>query len=119
LSLKTIRLELARTPEFPEGSARRGYEFKAPLAADGHIDAEAFAAVRKQCTVRRFWEGEPDGAGTLHHTRHRTWAFSYEPGDADDEPFYRLEQHVFRVGDYVTIRERDGQAFPFKVVKVS
>ena len=119
LSLKTIRLELARTADFPEGSARRGYEFKAPLTADGHIDADAFAGLRVQCNCRRCGDGVPDIEGTMHHTRHRTWAFSYAPGDDDDEPFYRLEQHVFRPGDYVTIRERDGRALPFKVVKVS
>ena len=46
--LKTIRLELARTKEFPSGNPRCGYEFKAPLDAkgltfvhpDGELDAE-------------------------------------------------------------------------------
>jgi hypothetical protein len=31
MTLRSIRLELARTAEFPEGSAERGYEFVAPL----------------------------------------------------------------------------------------
>ena len=43
--LKTVRLELARTKEFPDGNARCGYEFIAPLTADGHLDAEAYRAV--------------------------------------------------------------------------
>ena len=33
MTLKLIRLELARTKEYPEGSAAHGYEFTAPLDA--------------------------------------------------------------------------------------
>jgi hypothetical protein len=36
--LKRIRLELARSKEFPVGSANHGYEFVAPLDNNGHID---------------------------------------------------------------------------------
>ena len=35
MSLSKIRLELARDPDFPEGSREHGYEFTAPLGADG------------------------------------------------------------------------------------
>lgn len=63
--LRTVRLELARTKDFPEGSAERGYEFVAPLTADGAIDAAAFPANRAACTVRRFWPGEDDELGRL------------------------------------------------------
>jgi hypothetical protein len=38
--LKRIRLELARSKEFPMGSARHGYEFVAPLDSKGHIDPQ-------------------------------------------------------------------------------
>jgi len=38
--LKRIRLNLARSKEFPNGSARHGYEFVAPLDDTGHIDAK-------------------------------------------------------------------------------
>ena len=37
MPLKKIILELARTPEFPNGSSTHGYEFVAPLDADGMI----------------------------------------------------------------------------------
>ena len=43
--LKRIRLNLARSKEFPTGSAQHGYEFVAPLDQNGHIDAEALAQV--------------------------------------------------------------------------
>lgn len=36
---KRIRLNLARSKEFPNGSERHGYEFVAPLDANGHIDS--------------------------------------------------------------------------------
>src|SRR3546814_3387575 len=82
ISWKTIRLELARAPDFPVGSPAHGYELRAPLAADGHLDAELFRSAREKATLRRFWRGEPDKTGDLTHTR-SGWAFSYEPGDAD------------------------------------
>ena len=37
-SFKRIRLHLARSKEFPAGSAQHGYEFVAPLDAKSHID---------------------------------------------------------------------------------
>jgi hypothetical protein len=116
--LKIIRLELARHPDFPEGSASRGYEIHAPLTADGHLDVDAWHKASKQCAVRRFWPGEPDRVGELHHTRHRTWAFSYAPGEEDDEALYRLEGHVFAPGEYVTITEPGGLPHTFRVMFV-
>lgn len=116
--LKKIRLELARTPEFPDGSARHGYEIVAPLDGNGHVDVESWRDDKKACTVRRFWADEDDEVGRLVHTRHRTWAFSYAPGEDDDEPIYRLQDHVFRVGEYVSITEHDGVTRPFRVVDI-
>ena len=46
MSLRTIRLELARSKEFPEGNARHGYVLKAPLTADGHLDVDAWPNFR-------------------------------------------------------------------------
>ncbi|HLF59516.1 MAG TPA: hypothetical protein VI732_07795 [Alphaproteobacteria bacterium] len=113
-----IRLELARTPEFPEGSRQRGYDFVAPLDAEGRLDVEEWRHHRNRCKVRRFWEGEDDETGLLIHTRHNTWAFSYAPGEDDDEPVFRFDTHVFREGEYVSITEHDGVTRPFKVVSV-
>ena len=117
-SLKLIRLELARHPDFPQGSASRGYELQAPLNPDGHLDADAWRKIRRRCTVRRFWPGEPDRMGELRHTRRRTWAFSYAPGEEDDESLYRLEGHVFAPGEYVTVAEPRGAPHTFRVVNV-
>ena len=53
-SLQRVRLELARCPEFPQGSHERGYDFIAPLDAAGHIDAEGWKLLRDCCRVKRF-----------------------------------------------------------------
>ena len=116
MALKLIRLELARTGDFPEGSPDHGYEFTAPLTGDGHLDAEGWKEYRQACTVWRFWGDDEDERGQLIRTRGGRWAFSYEPGEEDDEPIFRFEQHLFRDGEYVTITEHDGVARPFRVV---
>ncbi len=54
MTLKTIRLELARSREWPQGNRNCGYEFKAPLTADGHIDVEVWRQHKRESTVRRF-----------------------------------------------------------------
>jgi hypothetical protein len=118
MAFRKVRLELARTAEFPEGSNRRGYEFTAPLNDEGHLDVEEWKRHKNRCSVRRFWEGEDDEQGILIRTRHNTWAFSYAAGEDDDEPMYRIDAHTFRVGDYVSITEHDGVTRPFKVVLV-
>ena len=118
MSLKRIHLELARTPDFPNGSAAHGFEFIAPLDAKGHLDSAGWPKAKGACTVRRFWSGSPDEHGVLIQRRNGTWAFSYEPGDDDDEAIFRFDRHNFVVGEYVTVTEHDGIARPFRVVDV-
>ena len=75
--LKSIRLQLARSKQHPEGSQNHGYKFVAPLDAEGHIDPEAWKSHRDQCRVRRFWQGEKDQTGRLVHkpggAEHARW----------------------------------------------
>jgi hypothetical protein len=119
MALKRIRLELARTKEFPEGSSRIHYDFVAPLDAAGHFDATEWKKFQDVCTVHRVWEGEGDERGVLLHTSGRRWVFSYEPGDdTDDEPIFKFDRHAFKEGEYVSITEHDGKTRPFKVVSV-
>lgn len=116
MALRLIRFELARTPEFPEGSNRHGYEFTAPLDEEGRLDLEEWKKYGEACTVRRFWSGEEDERGRLIHTRGGLWAFSYRPGEDDDEPIFRFDRHVFKAGEYVSVTEHDGVARPFRIV---
>ena len=117
-TLSRIRLELARTPDFPEGSSQHGYELIAPLAGDGHVDAETWRHRKEACTVTRFWGEAPEERGHLVH-RHGGWGFDYGGGDGEDELFFRLDRHVFLPGAYVTLTERDGKQYPFRVIEVT
>jgi len=118
MALKLIRLELARTKDFPEGSRAHGYEFVAPLDKDGHLDPEEWKEYGLACTVWRFWEGEEDEHGILTRTRDGHWVFSYAPGDEDDEPIFQFDRHTFKVGEYVSITEHDEVTRPFRVTKI-
>jgi hypothetical protein len=118
MPLKKVRLELARSIEFPDGSSARGYEFTASLTADGHLDAVEWRRERDQCRVRRFWQNEPDEEGFFAH-RGSGWRFDYDRHRRDDdEPLFKLDRHVIRQGEYLSVTEHDGVLRTFRVVNV-
>jgi hypothetical protein len=109
MPLKRIRLELARSHEFPNGSPERGYDFIAPLDDQGHLSAQEWRQNRDRCRVRRFWAHEKDEVGRLVHKRNHQWVFDYNPtSDDDDEPGFKFDRHRFVPGEYVSITEHDG-----------
>lgn len=121
--LKRIRLNLARSKEFPSGSTRHGYEFVAPLDSSGHIDPVVWRKQREHCRVRRFWGDEDEEVGFLVHKpggkEHARWVFDYDAtAEEDDEAGYRFGSHAFRPGEYVSIRDEDGEMHTFQVVSV-
>ena len=117
--MKKVRLNLARTPEYPMGSAQHGYEFVAPLNDDGHINPGVWKQRRHECRVRRFWQGEGDEHGHLLRRRGGSWAFTYDiDGEDDDEAGYRFGEHPFKPGEYVSIKDEDGELYTFQVVTV-
>ena len=119
MALTRIRMELARMEGFPDGSKLHGYEFVAPLTADGHIDAAEWRETKEQCTVRRFWGNDADQFGKLRHLGHG-WRFDYDKTDTDDdEPFFKLDRHALTPGEYVSITEHDGVQRPFRVLMVT
>lgn len=120
--LKRIRLNLARSKDFPSGSARHGYEFVAPLDASGHIEVDLWRKHRDHCGVRRFW-GDEEEVGRLAHkpggSEHARWIFDYDgAAQDDDEAGYRFGSHAFRPGEYVSIRDENGEMHTFQVVSV-
>ena len=122
-TFKRIRLNLARSKEFPQGSERHGYEFVAPLDDKGHIDITLWRKDREHCRVRRFWEGADDEIGFLVHKpggpEHARWVFDYDQtAEDDDESGYRFGAHVFRPGEYVSIRGEDGETHTYQVITV-
>lgn len=118
--LRRIRLDLARAPGFPEGSHAHGYDFIAPIGEDGHIMAEEWKRVRERCRVRRFWGHEADEIGHLIRKPGGSWAFQYDihGPEGSDETGYRFDTHVFKPGEYVSIREHDGVLRTFFVRSV-
>lgn len=121
--LKRIRLNLARSKEFPAGSTRHGYEFVAPLDSGGHIDVRLWQQHREHCRVRRFWNGEPEQIGRLVHKpggkEHARWIFDYDlKRTDDDEAGYRFGAHTFAPGEYVSISDESGEAHTYQVASV-
>jgi hypothetical protein len=122
--LKRIRLELARSKEFPNRSTAHGYEFVAPLDGEAHIDPALWRKHRDRCRVRRFWDDEEAEVGHLVHrpggSEHAQWVFDYDRGVAEhnDETGYRFGAHAFRPGEYVSIRDPASGMHTFRVVSV-
>ncbi|HMO42750.1 MAG TPA: hypothetical protein PKB04_05400 [Phenylobacterium sp.] len=120
MSLSRIVMRLARNPgtEFAGGDDHRGYTLTAPLTADGYLDEAAYAQQKADCTVRRFAPDEDAAEGRLAR-KGSVWFFDYDEGDtADDEPFYRLGDHRFAIGEYVTVTDDDGRPLTYKVMEV-
>jgi len=118
--LRRVRLELARDHDFPDGSHERGYDFIAPIGDDGHIMTDEWKRLRDRCRVRRFWADEKDEVGHIVRKRGGAWAFHYDVhGPAEsDETGYRFDSHVFKPGEYVSIKEHDGVLRTFRVRSV-
>jgi hypothetical protein len=118
--LKTIRLNLARTKEFPDGSERHYYRFTAPLDAEGHLDPVAWKKFRDRCRVVRSWGGEEEDIGHLVHRQGGNWGFTYDiEGDEGDESGFKLSAHHFVQGEYVSIRDDEDHLNTFRVVTVT
>jgi hypothetical protein len=120
MSLSRIVMRLARNPgtEFADGDDHRGYTLTAPLTADGMFDEDKFKEAKEQCTVRRFVPDDDPQEGRLTR-RGQNWFFDYDEDDsADDEPVYRLGQHRFAVGEYVSVTDEDGRLLTYKVTEV-
>jgi hypothetical protein len=121
MAFSRIVLRLARNPgtEFADGDDHRGYTLHAPLTAEGMLDEAAFRSRREPCSVRRFAPDEDAQEGKLARRGER-WFFDYgEDAATADEPLYRLGQHRFSVGDYVSITDEDHRLLTYKVTEVA
>lgn len=122
MSLKKIRLELARDEDFRTGSKDHGYEFVVPLNSEGRFDAHQWQVYGDKCYVLRFWGLAEHEHGHLVRISGNAWAFHYEnSGDTnvEDEGGYRFADHIFRRGEYVSIRETGARLRTFRVAQVS
>jgi hypothetical protein len=122
-TLSKVRMTLARTHAFPEGSAQHGYEFVAPIDGAGHIDPAAWREHKALCVVHRFWGAEAPMRGHLVHRAGgqagATWIFDYDRSDSsDDEAGYRFQSHAFVPGEYLSLKDEGGELMTFKVASV-
>lgn len=119
LGLTRVILRLGRNPDagFPEGDDNHGYVIHAPLDADGKLDPLQWREKREKCTVRRFHPHETPTDGWLRH-RGDHWYFWYDEADEGPaEPLFKLGSHRLAPGEYVTVRENNGQILTFRVAE--
>ena len=119
-----IRLELARSKENPQGSPGNGYEFHAPLDDTNHIDLEAWKDNRGLCFVHRLENNVTTERGILMHRSGgaggATWVFDYDyQEDGDEEAGYRFGAHAFTPGEYVSIKDEDGEMHTYRVASAT
>jgi len=114
---KSIRLELAGTRDFPNGSASRCYILRIPLDEDGYIVPSEIKAAPRHAVVRRFWPNEAEMAGYVIPTQ-RGWGFTYRRGDEGEGPVFQLETHPMTLGARISVMEPDGRVLPFRVASV-
>jgi len=118
MTLYHVHMTLARNEEHPNGSPAHGYDLVLPLDAEMKLDPQAWKEHAKECTVRRFWAGEGDQKGLLRHIG-RGWAIDYDASTPEaDEPFFKLDQHEFKAGEYLSVQEQDGEMQTFRIVTV-
>jgi hypothetical protein len=117
--LSRIHLELARTRNHPQGTRDIGYDFVAPLDDAGRIDANLWHKAKDKCRVRRFRPNESDDIGHLVRKPGGSWAFHYDirSDEEEDEGGYRFADHIFKPGEYVSIRE-DDELLTYRVMRV-
>ena len=112
-----IRLELARSKDYPEGSASRAYLLRLPLEPNGLIDEGALREAPAQAIARRCWPDEPEVAGYVVASN-GGYAFSDEPAGHPDGHVFRLDSHPIRIGENILLTDPTGGKLPFRVASV-
>ena len=111
---KKIRLELARTSAFPTGSVSRGYLIRLPLDCYGHVDATMIASKPHRATVLRYWSTEPDESGTVVPLD-GGWALRC---DSSPDRMLLLGGQPIRLGEQVSVLDREGEVLPFTIASI-
>lgn len=123
-ALKHIKLTLARSKDYPNGSNQIGYDLVAPLDSQGRIDLPSWKKHRTACSVRYFSPGQDDKTGLLVHkaggAEHGRWIFDYDAArEDDDEAGFLFGHHMFVPGEYVSIDDAGGTTHTFLVRSVT
>jgi len=116
MSWKTVRLELAKTPGYPNGSAVRAYLLRLPLDDAGRIDLGEFRSNPKHATVRRYWPNEPDRLGQLRRTQ-AGWILSYGRDGTGGEAVLDTGSQPIVPEAILGITEAGSDALSFRVAR--
>ena len=115
--MKTVRIELARNPDKPDGDVQDSYELHAFLNPEGR--AEISEENEQLMTFSRSRPGAPTAHGQIVRQQNGNWAFSYEAGEDDDEVIVGFESHQFQTGEYLTVVQNDDVEHVYRVVSVN
>lgn len=115
--MKTIRLELARNADSPDGNPGDAYELHTDLEADGRINL--VDTDPQLMTFARFLPGKDIVHGQMVKTDSGAWGFSYEAGDEDDEQIVGLEKHELVTGNYLTVIQDGRHEHVYRVISVT
>lgn len=120
--MRRIRLERVHAKDEAAPTAGEGYEFVAPLDDSAHISPEDWKRERALCFVHKIEQGDVVQRGLLVHRQGGagggTWQFDYALGEGDEESGFRFDAHRFVVGEYVSVRDADGDVRTFKIASV-
>ena len=123
-ALRKVTLNAARSKEFPDGSIRHGYDFIAPLdRRRPHRPRILETASRRMfCPPllgRRAGDARPPHS-SRGGPRRLDLGVRMEGGNqgSEEEEGFRFGDHAFKVGEYVSVREEDGELQTFRVVSV-
>lgn len=117
MNWKTIRLELAGTPEFPTGSVGRALLLRLPLQDDGSIDEAEVAKHPLMATMRRFWASEPDCSGRITH---RDDGWDVRCTERHDERFHlHMPDQLILPGGKLVMATTDGTQLTFRVSDIT
>ena len=111
---KNIRLELARTREFPRGSVSRGYLIRLPLNDSDVVDPADFDLSPHLATVRRYWSTEPDEAGLVIRAGDG-WVLRC---NGKPDRLLEVNGRPFRLGQQVAVVDPDGATLPFRIASI-
>jgi hypothetical protein len=114
MNWNTVRLELAESSQFPDGSVSRAFLLRLPLQEDGSINEAELARHPSLATVRRFWASEPDRVGHITHAD-GSLMFSY---GRDEVPCCRFRSQPIRRGADVLVDTPEQADLRFRVASV-
>ena len=115
-----LLLVLAQAPGLPNGDLDDRLELRVALTPHGQLDVDAFKAASAPWLSTRVRPGRPPLRAELIRLD-GGWALQsllYDDSYDDDDPLWSFEGQVFRPGELVRLRRRDGTELLFRIVQV-